>query len=123
MGTLAKSISAPIRLIIENPRQLVFVRRSRLPRSGSAYRQGSCIGEYVRGGAHTNTIEGYFTIFKRGMMGVYQHCSSHHLKPYLAELDFRYNQRVARWGSMIRARMEAALMGILGKRLTYRDSL
>ena len=53
------------------------------------------IGEYVRGGAHTNTIEGFFSIFKRGMTGVYQHCSSRHLKPYLAEFDFRYNQRAA----------------------------
>lgn len=79
------------------------------------------IGEYVRGGAHTNTIEGYFSIFKRGMIGIYQHCSSAHLKRYLAEFDFRYNERVA-LGVNDPARMEAALMGILGKRLTYRDS-
>jgi transposase-like protein len=46
------------------------------------------IGEYVRGGAHTNTIEGYFSIFKRGMKGVYQHCSAKHLKRYLAEFRF-----------------------------------
>lgn len=51
--------------------------------------------EYVRGGAHTNTIEGHFRIFKHGMTGVYQHCYSAHPKRYLAELDFRYNQRVA----------------------------
>ncbi len=79
------------------------------------------IGEYVRGGAHTNTIEGYFSIFKRGMTGVYQHCSSRHLKRYLAEFDFRYNQRVA-LGVADPARTEAALRGIVGKRLTYRDS-
>jgi hypothetical protein len=79
------------------------------------------IGEYVRGGAHTNTIEGYFSIFKRGMNGVYQHCSSHHLKRYLAEFDFRYNEREA-LGVNDPMRMETALMGILGKRLTYRDS-
>jgi transposase-like protein len=78
-------------------------------------------GEYVRGTAHTNTLEGFFSIFKRGMVGVYQHCSSAHLKRYLAEFDFRYNQRVA-LGVNDPARMEAALMGILGKRLTYRDS-
>jgi transposase-like protein len=78
-------------------------------------------GEYVRGSAHTNTLEGFFSIFKRGMTGVYQHCSSVHLKRYLAEFDFRYNQRVALGVSDPR-RMEAALMGILGKRLTYRDS-
>jgi transposase-like protein len=79
------------------------------------------IGEYVRGGAHTNTIEGFFSIFKRGMTGVYQHCSSRHLKRYLAEFDFRYNERAA-LGVNDPERMEAALMGILGKRLTYRDS-
>ena len=79
------------------------------------------IGEYVRGGAHTNTIEGYFSIFKRGMTGVYQHCSSAHLKRYLAEFDFRYNQRVA-LGINDPERTEAALRGIVGKRLTYRDS-
>ncbi|MGH9357478.1 MAG: IS1595 family transposase [Terriglobia bacterium] len=79
------------------------------------------IGEYVRGGAHTNTIEGYFSIFKRGMNGVYQHCSSRHLKRYLAEFDFRYNQRVA-LGIADGARTEAALRGISGKRLTYGDS-
>src|SRR5690606_34341124 len=51
-------------------------------------------GEYVRGDIHTNTIEGYFSIFKRGMKGVYQHCSEKHLHRYLAEFDFRYNNRV-----------------------------
>ncbi len=79
------------------------------------------IGEYVRGGAHTNTIEGYFSIFKRGMTGVYQHCSSRHLKRYLAEFDFRYNQRVA-LGINDPERTEAALRGIVGKRLTYQVS-
>ncbi|RWX58151.1 IS1595 family transposase, partial [Mesorhizobium sp. M4B.F.Ca.ET.089.01.1.1] len=51
--------------------------------------------EYVRGNVHTNTIEGYFSIFKRGMKGVYQHCAEHHLHRYLAEFDFRYSNRVA----------------------------
>src|SRR5947207_10475012 len=73
------------------------------------------IGEYVRGGAHTNTIEGFFSIFKRGMTGVYQHCSSRLLKRYLAEFDFRYNQRVALGvGDVLRT--ESALVGIVGKR-------
>jgi transposase-like protein len=79
------------------------------------------IGEYVRGGAHTNTIEGYFSIFKRGMNGVYQHCPSKHLKRYLAEFDFRYNERIALGiGDIERTRR--ALAGIVGKRLLYRDS-
>lgn len=51
--------------------------------------------EYVRGDVHTNTIEGFFSIFKRGMKGVYQHCSEKHLHRYLAEFDFRYNNREA----------------------------
>lgn len=76
------------------------------------------IGEYVRGDAHTNTIEGYFSIFKRGMKGVYQHCSSKHLKRYLAEFDFRYNER----GVADMERTNAVLSGIIGKRVTYRDS-
>src|SRR6185437_7892604 len=53
------------------------------------------IGEYVRGDVHTNTIEGYFSIFKRGINGVYHHVSPQHLKRYLAEFDFRYNERSA----------------------------
>ena len=53
------------------------------------------IGEYVRGDAHTNTIEGYFSIFKRGIYGVYHHVSQQHLKRYLGEFDFRYNERIA----------------------------
>jgi hypothetical protein len=53
------------------------------------------IGEYVRGDAHTNTTEGYFSILKRGIYGVYHHVSQQHLKRYLAEFDFRYNERIA----------------------------
>lgn len=78
-------------------------------------------GEYVRGSAHTNTLEGFFSIFKRGMVGVYQHCSSAHLQRYLAEFDFRYNQRIARGVGDVE-RTGRALAGIVGKRLLYRDS-
>ena len=77
--------------------------------------------EYVRGDAHTNTLEGFFSIFKRGMKGVYQHCGEQHLHRYLAEFDFRYNNRV-RLGIGDSARTVTALRGIVGKRLTYRDS-
>lgn len=76
-------------------------------------------GEYVDGPVHTNTIEGFFSIFKRGMKGIYQHCSEEHLHRYLAEFDFRYNNRIAQ-GVDDRARSDAALMGVVGKRLTYR---
>jgi transposase-like protein len=80
--------------------------------------------QYVKGDGHTNTLEGYFSIFKRGMKGVYQHCAEKHLHRYLAEFDFRYNNRVA-LGVNDRARADAALKGIVGKRVTYRwpDSL
>ena len=58
-----------------------------------AVRHGA--GEYVRGDVHTNTIEGYFSIFKRGMRGIYQHCAKKHLNRYLAEFDFRYTHPAA----------------------------
>ncbi|KPH82509.1 IS1595 family transposase [Bosea vaviloviae] len=76
-------------------------------------------GEYVRGDINTNTVEGYFSIFKRGMKGIYQHCSEKHLHRYLSEFDFRYNNRVA-LGVNDTARTDAAIRGIVGKRLTYR---
>lgn len=75
--------------------------------------------EYVRGTAYTNTIEGFFSVFKRGMTGVYQHCGSDHLHRYLAEFDFRYNHR-ASVGRDDMERTRDALAGIEGKRLTYR---
>jgi transposase-like protein len=77
--------------------------------------------EYVRGIAHTNTVEGFYSIFKRGMKGVYQHCSEKHLHRYLAEFDFRYSNRVA-MGVKDVARAEKLVKGIVGKRLTYRRS-
>jgi transposase-like protein len=80
------------------------------------------LGEYVRGDIHTNTIEGYFSILKRGIYGVYHHVSQQHLKRYLAEFDFRYNHRIA-LGITDPARTEAALRGIVGKRLTYRAGI
>jgi transposase-like protein len=75
--------------------------------------------EYARGEVHTNTIEGYFSIFKRGMRGVYQHCDEKHLHRYLAEFDFRYNHREA-LGYDDADRMAKSVPGIVGKRLTYR---
>jgi len=77
--------------------------------------------EYVRGDVHTNTAEGFFSIFKRGMHGVYQHCSAKHLHRYLAEFDFRYSNR-ARLGVDDSERAARAVKGIVGKRLTYRTT-
>jgi hypothetical protein len=75
-------------------------------------------GEYVRGRIHTNTVEGSFSIFKRGMKGVYQHCAEKHLHRYLAEFEFRYNNREAN-GCNDGERSRQALRGVVGKRLTY----
>ena len=76
-------------------------------------------GEYVRGDVTTNTIESYFSIFKRGMRGTYQHCAEKHLHRYLAEFDFRHNNRIA-LGVNDTMRAETLAAGIAGKRLTYR---
>ena len=70
---------------------------------------------------NTNTIEGYYSIFKRGMKGVYQHCAEKHLHRYLAEFDFRYSNRSA-LGVEDAERAERALTGVVGRRLMYRDS-
>lgn len=69
---------------------------------------------------HTNTIEGFFSIFKRGMKGVYQHCGKKHLHRYMAEFDFRYSHRIA-LGVDDEARTACAIEGVVGKRLTYRQ--
>lgn len=75
--------------------------------------------EYVRGDVTTNTVEGYFSIFKRGMKGVYQHCGKKHLHRYAAEFAFRYSNRVA-VGSDDVVRADKALLGVGGKRLTFK---
>jgi hypothetical protein len=77
--------------------------------------------EYVRDDDYTNTVEGYFSIIKRGIYGIYQHVSEAHLKRYLAEFDFRYSYRI-KTGFDDMARFERALAGIVGKRLTYRST-
>ena len=81
--------------------------------------------EYVRyeddRTVHTNTVEGVFSVFKRGMKGVYQHCAEKHLHRYLVEFDFRYNNRVA-LGVNDLARADNLLKGVVGKRLTYRTA-
>ena len=78
-------------------------------------------GQYARGAAHTNTIEGAFSIFKRGMRGIYQFCSEKHLHRYLAEFDFRYTNREAT-GCNDADRADAILNGVVGRRLTYQQT-
>lgn len=77
-------------------------------------------GEYGRGETHTNTVEGFYSIFKRGMRGIYQHCGSHHLHRYVTEFDFRYSNRTA-VGVDDKTRAAKAVAGAVGKRLTYRQ--
>ncbi len=77
--------------------------------------------EYVRGDVHTNTVEGYFSILKRGVYGVFHHVSEAHLHRYLAEFDFRYNTR-SKVGIEDVERASLALLGVKGKRLTYRTT-
>lgn len=78
-------------------------------------------GEYVRDDAHTNTVENFFSVFKRGLFGTYQHMSEAHLKRYLAEFDFRYSNRSA-LGIEDVERADLALAGVVGKRLTYQTT-
>jgi hypothetical protein len=105
-----------------------FDDRSRLLTDGSTVYKGQADQhesvdhskfEWTRGDVHTNTLEGFFSIFKRGMVGTYQHCKTGHLHRYLAEFDFRYNNR-SKLGITDRARTVNAMKGIEGKRLTYR---
>jgi len=69
----------------------------------------------------TNTVEGYYSVFKRGMKGVYQHCKEKHLHRCLSEFDFRYSNRIALGVDDVE-RAERALKGIVGKRLKYRTA-
>jgi transposase-like protein len=78
--------------------------------------------EWVRDDVHTNTLEGFFSVLKRGLVGTYQHVDKKHLNRYLAEFDFRQNTRVA-LGIDDVARAKMAVRGMLGKRLMYRDSV
>jgi transposase-like protein len=93
------------------------------PEVGSEYASHDSVKhsekEYVRGEITTNTVEGYYSIFKRGMKGVYQHCAEKHLHRYLSEFDFRYSNRVA-LGVNDGERRTLAIQNAAGKRLTYR---
>jgi transposase-like protein len=93
------------------------------PKIGKKFRDHETVNhsieEYVRGDAHVNNCENYFSILKRGIIGIYHHVSQEHLPMYLAEFDFRYNAR-SRLGVNDTERAEKILRGARGKRLTYR---
>jgi transposase-like protein len=114
---LAANLSREARLMTD---EAAFYRRL-----GKDYASHTTVnhagGEYVdawKPERHTNTVEGFFSIFKRGMRGIYQHCDEKHLHRYLAEFDFRYTNRVA-LGFNDMDRADKLLSGIVGKRLTY----
>ncbi|MGH8717852.1 MAG: IS1595 family transposase [Burkholderiales bacterium] len=122
---LAANVSYSATLMTDNAKQYVKLGREYADHQSVNH----SADEYVRGNAHTNTVENFFSIFKRGMYGVYQHCSSHHLHRYTTEFDFRYNhreQRIKVGGKWTKAgyndaeRTQALLKGISGKRLTYK---
>jgi transposase-like protein len=117
--TLKEKLNAHVardaRLMTDSAGQYRKTKRD-FPKHGTV---NHMIGEYARGDVTTNTVEGFFGIFKRGMYGTYQHCSSHHLERYTTEFDFRFNNRTA-LGVSDAQRTDAALKGISGKRLTYR---
>jgi len=69
----------------------------------------------------SNTVEGFYSVFKRGMKGIYQHCSEKHLHRYVTEFDFRYSNRV-KLGVNDSARTDRVIKGVVGKRLTYRTT-
>jgi transposase-like protein len=122
-GTTINDVAPIIRANISKEARLMTDQAPWYRKTGDEFATHESIDhsadEYVRGDVTTNTVEGYFSIFKRGMKGVYQHCDEKHLHRYLSEFDFRYNTRSALgFNDLMRA--EAAAVGIKGKRLTYR---
>ena len=115
---LKENIDRETRIMTDEAGQYHHLNKDFAGHAFTRHGQGEYVSKVDRT-IHTNTIEGYFSIFKRGMKGVYQHCAKHHLHRYLAEFDFRYNNRSA-LGVEDMERSANALTGIKGKRLTYR---
>jgi transposase-like protein len=114
---IGKNVSREARLMTDEAGQYRFMGREFADHQTVNHGKD----EYVRGDAYTNTAEGYFSIFKKGMKAVYQRCDEKHLHRYLAEFDFRYNHRIANGVNDV-ARATIALKGAKGKRLTYRSA-
>ena len=117
------TISAVLFQNVSREARLITDEAGRYKRPGKQFASHETVNhgkdEYVRGDVTTNTIEGYFSIFKRGMKGVYQHCAKKHMHRYTAEFEFRYNNRSA-LGVEDAERRDNLLRGAEGKRLTYR---
>lgn len=115
---LSKNISGVAHLMTDEAGQYRILGKLFHAHSFTNHRSG----EYVKRDnpyVHSNTVEGFFSIFKRGMKGIYQHCAHQHLQRYVTEFDFRYNHRKAN-GWTDEQRAEKLLLGVIGKRLTYR---
>lgn len=107
-----------------DPRSRLHTDESRLyPQVGKEFAAHETVqhtgGEYARGDVHVNSAEGFFGVFKKGMSGVYQHCSEKHLHRYVGEFEFRFNNRT-KLGVDDAKRADRAIAGAEGKRLTYR---
>jgi len=113
-STMARNISLESRLMTDESRMYTYIRHNFASHGTINHTER----KYVEGDVHTNTVEGYFSILKRGIYGIYQHVSEAHLKRYLSEFDFRYNNRIA-LGVDDTERAANALKGAKGKRLTY----
>jgi transposase-like protein len=115
---LEANISREARLMTDDARQYAFIGWNFADHGRVNHTAGEYVSRQDRT-IHTNTVEGFYSVFKRGMRGVYQHCSAKHLHRYVAEFDFRYTNRIA-VGVDDQDRAERALLGVVGKRLTYR---
>ena len=126
------TVAEVVPIVNKNVRKETFIMtdsamlyKKQLGNFASHDRVDHSIAEYVRyeptKTVHTNTVEGYFSVFKRGMKGTYQHCKEKHLHRYLAEFDFRYNNRIA-LGVDDETRAVKMVKGAQGKRLTYRTT-
>jgi len=117
---LAENIAKEARLLTdEAPRYIGHGRKFRA--HGSVHHKKEEWVSREDPTVHTQNIESFYSVFKRGMRGVYQHASKRHLHRYMAEFDFRYGNRIAR-GINDETRSHRALEGIKGKRLTYRGT-
>jgi transposase-like protein len=116
-GIMQDQVSSKTQIMTDENRAYARVRQTFVAHSTVNH----SAQEYVRGEAHTNSVENFFSIFKRGLFGTYQHMSEKHLSRYLAEFDFRHNNRMA-LGIEDQERAAKIVQGAPGKRLTYRTT-
>lgn len=115
-----RGVGKHLRALVDQKSRLVTDQAQHYKRRGFAEHASVDHSKYewARGDVHTNTLEGFFSVLKRGLVGVYQHVDKHHLDRYLAEFDFRQNNR-KKLGINDTQRADIALQGMKGKRLTY----